>query len=1075
MQNPTSHGFRISLQQKQIWLAQQAFPSQPLRAVAIFNIEGDLDRNRLEQTLNLVVSRHEILRTTFDRPPGIKLPFQVVSERTNIFQQYVDLTNPNEEQQQERMDALFAAECKRPLTLSDGPSLHWQFAALSSSRSDIILSLAALCADSQTLKNLATKIFRAYESTDELPAEDEVAQYADFAEWQSQFPESGDEQALANRTYWNEKQRAGLAPALPLERRSVAGRIPEYESVTWKLGEELLNQLEVIASENNATLTDVLFVCWQALISRFCGLDDFVIYKRCDGRTLDDLNAALGPFDRYLPIRCDSGNSLLASQMSRTIDELRQAEEAQDYADVDNPDLLRGNAIAFEFEERPAFTTRTLSVSLTDLYVFSNHFKLKLSCILSGNQLSLQLQYDTATFYRETCERFSGYLRRLIEAVATTTPAVRANLTLDSIDVLPEDERRCLLVDLNDTATSYSQDKCVHELFEAQAERTPAATAVVCGDEQLTYEELNIRANQFANLLRQHGVGPNACVGMCLSGSVDLMVVLLGILKAGAAYVPMDPEHPVVRLTAQLRKAQACVCVTNVTTLAESLGSYTTVIDLAKDRELVRTQPSSNPPAVVSPESLAYVINTSGSTGEPKGVAVRHRNLVNYAESILKRLGVEKPLHFATVSAISADLGNTCIFPSLFSGGCLHIIGPDVVLEPRLFSEYLSHHQIDVLKITPSHLHALMSDNEALPSKYLVLGGEAFSRQLLDSILATPHSCKVINHYGPTETTVGSLTFEASGKELSDLVRTVPVGRPLANTRVYILDQHLRPTPLGVAGELYIGGDGVAVGYLNDSDLTGARFVSDPFSDEPGSRLYRTGDLARILPDRNIEFLGRSDFQVKVRGHRIELGEVEMALSEHPLIKQAVVMLRGEDGQQQLVAYALSSQLHPANTDEIRQYLKQRLPHYMVPAAIVVLRSFPTTVNGKVDRAALPLGPDTQDRVMIAPQTAVEKELAAIWCELLKISEISVHDNFFDRGGHSLLATQVVSRIKKVFNTNIKLRAIFDSPTIAKLSLVIEDVTYAKATDLQMVLDSLQSLSDEEAERLLKEEEGNRI
>jgi acyl carrier protein len=274
---------------------------------------------------------------------------------------------------------------------------------------------------------------------------------------------------------------------------------------------------------------------------------------------------------------------------------------------------------------------------------------------------------------------------------------------------------------------------------------------------------------------------------------------------------------------------------------------------------------------------------------------------------------------------------------------------------------------------------------------------------------------------------------------------------------------------------LYIGGDGVAVGYLNDSDLTGARFVSDPFSDEPGSRLYRTGDLARILPDRNIEFLGRSDFQVKVRGHRIELGEVEMALSEHPLIKQAVVMLRGEDGQQQLVAYALSSQLHPANTDEIRQYLKQRLPHYMVPAAIVVLRSFPTTVNGKVDRAALPLGPDTQDRVMIAPQTAVEKELAAIWCELLKISEISVHDNFFDRGGHSLLATQVVSRIKKVFNTNIKLRAIFDSPTIAKLSLVIEDVTYAKATDLQMVLDSLQSLSDEEAERLLKEEEGNRI
>jgi amino acid adenylation domain-containing protein len=754
--------------------------------------------------------------------------------------------------------------------------------------------------------------------------------------------------------------------------------------------------------------------------------------------------------------------------LSLIADELRRADEMQEYADSE--DANRG-VIAFEFEERHALRHKTVSASPADLFICSQPFKLKLSGVVYEKQLSLYLQYDTAFFDPETCQRFSGYLKRVLEAVAS---ADRGDLKLESIDLVSNDERRRLLFDLNDTVSPYSQDKVVHELFEAQAAKTPAAVAVVCAGHELTYEQLNLRANQVAHLLRQYGVGPNQRVGMCVTRSVESMVALLGILKAGAAYVPLDPEHPLERLSTQLRKAQAAICVTDLSRLAESLAQSARIVEFARDTELLRNQPQTNLPLAVDSEALAYVIYTSGSTGTPKGVAVCHRNLVNYAESILKRLEVDEPLQFATVSTLSADLGNTCIFPSLFSGGTLHILGQNLSLEPHLFSDYLSRHPIDVLKIAPSHLQALLSDNEMLPAKYLILGGEAFSRQLRDSILALPHSCKVINHYGPTETTVGSLTFDAGGRELSALVRTVPIGRPLANTRVYVLDMQLRLVPTGVAGELYISGAGVAAGYLNEPDLTAARFVPDPFSLEPGSRVYRTGDLARVLPDGNIEFLGRSDHQVKVRGYRVEPEEIEAVLSQHPLVSQSVVVLRGDEGRERFVAYVLSVKLRPANSDEVKQYLKERLPDYMVPSAVVVLRSFPTTVNGKVDRGALP-HPDeihATNRVMVAPQTKVEKELAAIWSELLKVGEISVHDNFFDLGGHSLLATQLVSRIRRVFNKKLQLRTIFDLPTIAKLVPAVDAAPFADPAAMQTLLDTLETLSDDEAERLLQEQEG---
>ena len=491
-------------------------------------------------------------------------------------------------------------------------------------------------------------------------------------------------------------------------------------------------------------------------------------------------------------------------------------------------------------------------------------------------------------------------------------------------------------------------------------------------------------------------------------------------------------------------------------------------------------EPETNLAPAATPGNLVYVIYTSGSTGVPKGVAVAPRNLCNYTAFILQRLGLETgaPLHFATVSTITADLGNTCIFPSLVSGGCLHILSYDTAMEADLFRDYLASHPIDVLKIVPSHLQALLAsqaDGKLLPAKHLILGGEALSWELVEQISGIDHTCRIINHYGPTETTVGSLTFsvDAADRNAHESL-TVPVGRPIANTRAFVLDKYLRPQPMGVSGELYLGGAGVATGYLNQPAETAARFVADPFAAETGARLYRTGDIARVLADGNIEFLGRVDNQVKVRGFRVELGEIEAVLAAHADVRQAVVVASRRSSEteadERLVAYVVAVGATPPGQDALRELLRLKLPDYMIPSAIVFLKSLPLTANGKVDRAALPAPEDLRDlqKVFVAPRSQVERELAAIWSSLLKVGDVGVHDNFFDLGGHSLLATQAVSRMRKVFQTEIPLRSLFESPTVAGLAERIESTLN---DDTARLVAELDQLSDEEAALLLSVEE----
>jgi len=645
-----------------------------------------------------------------------------------------------------------------------------------------------------------------------------------------------------------------------------------------------------------------------------------------------------------------------------------------------------------------------------------------------------------------------------------------------ALPIMSDAEVRKVQVEFNRTAADYPRDKCIHELFEAQVAQHPERPALRCGERVLTYAELNSQANQIAHLLRKNGVGANIAVALCVERSLEMITGLLGILKAGGCYVPLVPDSPKARLARQLDETRTPVILTQQKYLHVLPEFGGTTLCLDRDAELLANSPDSNPAVNVSPRDLVYVIYTSGSTGTPKGVAVRHFNLVNYSHFIGRWLALEQHpegLHFATVSTISADLGNTCVFPSLISGGCLHVIDYETAMAPALFAEYVLRHPFDVLKITPSHLSSLLNnDGSMLPRKALILGGEAARWDLVERVRKIG-TCAVLNHYGPTEATVGCCTFNPKTSDVRAWEpATMPIGRPIANDEIYIVDRRMQPVPIGVAGELCIGGVGLAQGYLNQPQQTAERFVRNPFSGNPEGRLYRTGDLARFLPDGNIEFLGRIDAQVKIRGFRVEPAEIESVLKRHPAVEQAaVVSYDSEAGDKRLAAYVVArSQVRP---EDFRAFLLQELPEYMVPSAFVLIDSLPLTANGKLDVRALP-SPEQQALVSqgVAPRTPEEKKLALIWQEVLRLERVGVTDNFFELGGHSLLATQIISRIRNSFRVQMPLQIFLQNPTIAAMAAQIGQCPTIESEQEEMarLLQELEGISEEEAERLLAAE-----
>jgi amino acid adenylation domain-containing protein len=658
-----------------------------------------------------------------------------------------------------------------------------------------------------------------------------------------------------------------------------------------------------------------------------------------------------------------------------------------------------------------------------------------------GNELTLVIAsdgqecfwfYNTSTFDGDSIARMQDQFAIFLQGIVTDPTCCVAEIPL-----LSDPERHKILVDWNDTHADYPKDKCIHQLFETQVEQTPDAVAVIFEDKQLTYKELNQRANQLAHHLGNLGVGPEVLVGICVERSLEMIVGLLGILKAGGAYLPLDPAYPPERLVFMLEDASVGVLLTQAR-LVESLPKHQgRIVCLDTDWEIIERQSEENPRCNFTPENLAYVIYTSGSTGKPKGVLVPHSGVSNLATALHRACNVQPNSRMLQFASLSFDSSVTELVMTLLAGATMVMGTRDSLLPGPCLIQLLRDFAIATVVLPPSVL-AILPTNELPALRTVIVAGEACSGDL---VAKWSSGRRFFNGYGPTECTVCTTIVECT-----DSKEAPPIGRPLPNTQVYILDAQKQLVPIGVPGELYIGGVGVTRGYLNQPELTAERFIPNPFSNDSGSRLYKTGDLTRYLPDGNIEFLGRIDHQVKIRGFRIELGEIEAVLRQNRAVQDAVVIGQEYDlNDKRLVAYVVPSQEQIFSTSELRRYLKQKLPDHMVPSAFVRLEALPLTPNDKVDRRALPM-PDrirSAEETFAPPLTLFEEALANIWSEVLKLDLVGIHDNFFELGGHSLLATQVISRLRPAFGIELSLQTIFEAPTLGELSERLETIRWA--------------------------------
>ncbi|RIK56258.1 MAG: non-ribosomal peptide synthetase, partial [Nitrospira sp.] len=1036
-------GLRLSPHQKRLWLWQQRGHRGQARAVV--QLEGAFDEEAVHRALRRVIARHDSLRTSFYREPGMKVPFQVINEEADLFWQVVDLRHLPDERTREQA----AGDAVRRIVDPDWetrPLIRGTFCRLTDVSGRLILEMPGLCADHWSLANVAAELSLLLDLGNDGTVDEAPVQYGQFSEWHHELLEG--EEAEQGRAWWaGRKLTSNQVVLLPFERTDrLDGLDAASQAVQRLLSAADLERLRDAAAAAQVSLPLVLFACWMVPLYRTTGRTDLICWWRTEGRSFEELQGGIGLFECWLPLHLRmEGNPALQDLVALIAREQGQAEDWQHYYAVEQgeeeAEAVRAG-IGFEYGRR-AKPNRTASgaVTLAESSFCAEPLKLRLAALEDEAGLALTWHFDAdripAVMVQALADRFLELSRRLPECLT---------LSIDEVDLVGTRERIRLTREFNQTTSPLDPMLPIHRLIEAQAVCRPASSAVVAGERRLSYDELNRQANRVARGLRRRGVQPGDRVGLCFDRSTEMIVAMLGVLKAGAAYVPVDPAHASVRLAPQMAQSGAGILVAQAPSDQVRPIFHGMTLDLS---ELVADEPDGNLDLVLSPDALAYVIFTSGSTGQPKGVAVSHRNLVNYTLAISKQLDPQEPLQFATVSTLSADLGYSAIFPALTSGGCLHVIGYETATDGRLFGAYLAEHPIDVLKIVPSHFKALLAtgDGRALwPRKFLLFGGEALSWGLADQVRRQA-TCTVINHYGPTETTVGALTAVVTDDAVMRLARTVPIGRPLDNLEAYILDDRQEPVPIGVAGELYLGGQGLARGYWNQPDRTAERFVPNPHASQPGARLYRTGDRTRRLPDGSIEFLGRVDHQVKIRGFRIELGEIESVLRQHPAVQDAVVAVReNHQGDPFLAAYLVG----PGTEGEsrvIQDFLRSQLPDYMVPAAATVLPALPLTANGKVDRGALPEpdreGPDS--RRFMAPATATEEIVAGIWCDVLKRDAVGVQDNFFDLGGHSLLATQVMSRVRQALRVDLPLRTLFEAPTVARLVQVAEA---ARGTDL---------------------------
>ncbi|MCA2655315.1 amino acid adenylation domain-containing protein [Microcystis sp. M061S2] len=1051
--------YPLSPGQEAMWLICQIAPESVAYNIFITaKIHAYLEIAVVNRVWQKIIEKHPILRTTYTSYEG--KPVQQVNQQENFKVEVIDASDWSEDQLVEKIYAI----ADRPFNLEKDSVLRVNLFTRSAAEHILLLTMHHIAGDMWSYNLLLSEFQALYpeeveqfsqQQTETAPDSwNENKTYANFVQWQAAMLSGNRGEKLWQ--YW-QQQLAGELPILHLLPDKPRPPVKTYQGASYivKLDEQLTEKLRYLASASNTSLYQILLTAFYVQLYRYTNQTDILIGSPMRGRTAKEFKEIVGYFSNLTVLRVSVQENATFTELLAQVGKIvRQAQKHQDYpfsllADKLQPqrDTSRSPLcqVSFAWQALTWCEAKNNSLHLQKSLLRmepylkgqrGGHLDLSLMVREAKGEIEPCWQYNTDLFDAATIERMAKHFVRLLNSIV-----LNPQQPISQLLMLTEVEQQQLLFEWNNTQADYPLDKCIHQLFEEQVERTPDNIAVVFEDQQLNYRELNARANQLAHYLQNLGVGPDVLVGICVERSLEMMVGLLGILKAGGGYLPIDPEYPTERLLYILQDAQVRVLLTQKHLIAGLPKHQSELVCLDTDWSFITQAQESNPCCEVQPENLAYAIYTSGSTGEPKGVMIQHSSVVNLAHGLHQAIYAHhqiSPLRVSINGSLAFDTSVKQIIQLIY-GHSLNIVPEKVRFDGHAMLSYLRQQKIDVLDCTPSQLRLLISvgllDSDNHHQSVLV-GGEAIDESMW-ATLAKAQNINFYNVYGPTECTVDT-TICLITANLKPVI-----GRPIANVQTYILDEYLQPVPVGVPGELHIGGAGLARGYLNCPELTNEKFISHPFHQTTESRLYKTGDLARYLPDGNIEYLGRIDNQVKIRGFRIELGEIEAVLSQHNYVETTCVTAREDSpGIKRLVAYIVPPKNVTPSTNELRQFLKARLPDYMIPTAFVTLETLPLTPNGKLDHRALP-EPNLRGEIelnFVAPRNLEEEILATIWSQVLRVEPVGIYDNFFELGGDSILTIQIITRARKA-GLELTPKQLFTHQSIAELATVAKRVT----------------------------------
>src|SRR5215216_5955397 len=1008
-------GYRLSPQQRQLW-RWMAEEREPYRALAAVRLSGELRVDWLEAAIKEVVQRHEILRTKVEMRRLLKLSVQVIEAEGECEFSYVEQGAGRDLYEELREEAQ-----------GSGSGLRVALARVSEREHEMVLRVGGMSADEAGMRVLVEEVARSYEAHLSGAAhEDEVLQYITVSEWLNEMLDS--QEMEAGREFWRKQDLSKVMMLkLPFEISNDAEALEMTKSFEGRcdrkiVGPEVSRKILEVAAEHQAPEWILFLACWQILVWRINGQMPVTIGLGCDGRTDAELKQLLGLLKRYVPLHFQIDGTRSFSELllglNKTAGELAEWQEFftwEQITSADNESTLEPFfPLCFDYTKLPApFAVADLTFSIERVEAAHDRFSLKLSTTRKENTFHLDWHYDSSRMSASQIEELGNQFEALLES-AINNPSQPAN----RLNILSSRQRQQMLELSAGAKAVYASDKTLQQAFEEQVERSPQSVAVVFEEEQLTYTQLNARANQLAHHLRSMGVAADVLVGICMERSLEMAVALLGILKAGGAYVPLDPAYPEQRLAFMLEDSGTSVVLTQGA-LKDKLSVHSArLICLDTEWRTIAAYSTDNPNRNAIADNLAYVIYTSGSTGTPKGAMLPHRGIMNCIYWMQDTYRLDESDRFLLKTSLNFDPSVWEFFWTLFVGAQGVIAKPDGHQDSAYLVETIIRHGITTVYYVPAMLLVFLKEiapGSCTSLKRVICGGDSLPTEGVRDFF-TRLGAELHHSYGPTETSIAATEWVCDRYARSP---RVPIGRPLANTESYILDQQMEPVPIGVAGELYLGGVGLARGYQQQAGLTAERFVPHPYARVEGARLYRTGDVARYRGEGAIEFLGRVDHQVKLRGYRIELGEIESVLRQHEGVSEAVVVVRGAGVEQRLVGYVTAAERNGAGGRELsrrlREYLQGRVPEYMVPAALMVLERMPLSANGKLDRAALPepdSGPGGRAE-REGPRNATEALIAEVWQQVLGLESVSVHDNFFELGGDSILGIQVVARLRQ--------------------------------------------------------------